>query len=118
MANKVLPQPALPQTSVGRPRGSPPAVISSSPCIPVGALGKARCDAFECDADFVMDYVVESVRLRNDFRAEIAVHFAELNLLFKNVRLIPMIHRNIVYTVFFLHSWRNGSDSFFGGVVL
>ena len=38
MASKVLPQPALPQTRVGRPRGSPPPVISSRPVIPVGAF--------------------------------------------------------------------------------
>ena len=35
-ASSVLPQPALPQTSVGRPRGRPPPVISSSPSMPVG----------------------------------------------------------------------------------
>src|SRR5271156_1853636 len=39
-ASSVLPQPAPPQTSVGRPRGSPPPVISSRPWIPVGHLGK------------------------------------------------------------------------------
>src|SRR6476659_11218858 len=42
IASKVLPQPALPQTSVGRPRGRPPPVISSSPSMPVGALGSER----------------------------------------------------------------------------
>jgi hypothetical protein len=36
-----LPHPALPQTSVGRPFGKPPKVISSSPCIPVGVLASA-----------------------------------------------------------------------------
>ena len=39
IASSVLPQPAPPQTSVGRPRGKPPPVISSSPWMPVGALG-------------------------------------------------------------------------------
>ena len=39
MASSVLPQPALPQTRVGRPLGKPPPVISSSPWMPVGALG-------------------------------------------------------------------------------
>ena len=39
IANSVLPQPAPPQTSVGRPRGSPPPVISSRPWIPDGAFG-------------------------------------------------------------------------------
>jgi hypothetical protein len=34
-----LPQPVGPQTSVGRPFGSPPPVISSSPWMPVGDLG-------------------------------------------------------------------------------
>src|SRR5689334_191082 len=42
MARSVLPQPAPPHTRVGRPRGSPPLVISSSPGIPVGAFGNAR----------------------------------------------------------------------------
>src|SRR3712207_2273871 len=40
MAKSVLPQPAPPQTSVGRPFGRPPWVISSKPPIPVGALGR------------------------------------------------------------------------------
>src|SRR5262245_7661238 len=42
MASRVLPQPALPQTSVGRPRGNPPPVISSSPWMPVAAFGSER----------------------------------------------------------------------------
>lgn len=42
MESKVLPHPALPHMSVGRPRGKPPPVISSSPWIPVGALGNSR----------------------------------------------------------------------------
>src|SRR5688572_15985422 len=46
MASKVLPQPALPQTSVGRPRGRPPPVISSSPSMPVVALGRERLFGF------------------------------------------------------------------------
>jgi hypothetical protein len=47
MASSVLPQPALPHTNVGRPRGNPPSVISSRPVIPVGVLGKqdAGCGA-------------------------------------------------------------------------
>jgi hypothetical protein len=40
MANRVLPQPAPPQTRVGRPWGNPPPVISSSPVIPVGHLDR------------------------------------------------------------------------------
>src|SRR6185503_3823801 len=36
MPRSVLPQPAPPQMSVGRPLGSPPAVISSRPWMPVG----------------------------------------------------------------------------------
>ena len=40
--SSVLPQPAPPQTSVGRPRGSPPPVISSSPWMPLLALGNAE----------------------------------------------------------------------------
>jgi len=36
-----LPHPAEPHTSDGRPRGSPPPVISSKPLIPVALLGRA-----------------------------------------------------------------------------
>src|SRR6185437_1342349 len=45
MANRVLPQPAEPQRSVGRPCGRPPRVTSSSPRMPVADLptvGKSR----------------------------------------------------------------------------
>ena len=42
MASIVLPHPAAPQTSVGRPAGSPPPVISSRPSMPVGAFEKGR----------------------------------------------------------------------------
>ena len=52
IAKSVLPQPALPQISVGRPRGSPPPVISSSPWMPTGALGSERVGVRF--ADFVM----------------------------------------------------------------
>src|SRR6185312_633012 len=38
--NMLLPQPAPPHTSVGRPFGNPPSVISSRPLIPVGDFGK------------------------------------------------------------------------------
>src|SRR3954449_7532791 len=38
-AKSVLPQPAAPHTSDGRPVGRPPKVIASKPVIPVGALG-------------------------------------------------------------------------------
>src|SRR4051812_38911613 len=38
-ANSVLPQPAAPHTSDGRPVGRPPKVIASKPVMPVGALG-------------------------------------------------------------------------------
>ena len=41
MPRRVLPQPALPQTRVGRPRGKPPPVISSRPAMPVGHFSKA-----------------------------------------------------------------------------
>jgi hypothetical protein len=40
----VLPHPAEPHTSVGRPRGSPPSVTWSKPVIPVGHLGSAPAD--------------------------------------------------------------------------
>src|SRR5882724_9773505 len=40
--NMLLPHPALPQTSVGRPFGKPPSVISSNPSMPVGDLGNNR----------------------------------------------------------------------------
>src|SRR6185295_8547985 len=39
IANRVLPQPALPHTSVGRPFGSPPPVLSSKQTIPVATFG-------------------------------------------------------------------------------
>src|SRR6478609_9471619 len=42
IARIVLPQPGPPQISVGRPFGSPPPVISSSPRMPVGDLGTSR----------------------------------------------------------------------------
>jgi hypothetical protein len=42
MAIRVLPQPAVPQTRVGRPRGRPPRVISSRPAMPVGAFSIPR----------------------------------------------------------------------------
>src|SRR5689334_9232137 len=38
MAKRVLPAPALPHTSVGRPAGSPPPVISSKPAMPVSSF--------------------------------------------------------------------------------
>ena len=38
MPSSVLPEPGPPQTSVGRPAGRPPWVISSRPAMPVGAL--------------------------------------------------------------------------------
>jgi hypothetical protein len=41
-----LPQPALPQTSVGLPCGSPPPVISSSPSMPVEHFFKPIMDGF------------------------------------------------------------------------
>src|SRR5579864_3517592 len=45
VANSVLPEPAPPQTRVGRPRGNPPLVISSSPGIPVGDFATVRSAA-------------------------------------------------------------------------
>ena len=41
IANSVLPHPAAPHTSDGRPAGKPPSVISSKPAMPVGAFGSA-----------------------------------------------------------------------------
>ena len=41
VARRVFPDPAAPQTKVGRPLGSPPPVISSSPVMPVAAFAKA-----------------------------------------------------------------------------
>src|ERR1051326_4464008 len=38
MAKSVLPAPALPQMSVGRPAGRPPPVISSKPGMPVSSF--------------------------------------------------------------------------------
>ena len=51
IASSVLPQPGPPHTSVGRPFGSPPPVISSRPSIPVGAFGSAR--AAVCGSIFI-----------------------------------------------------------------
>ncbi len=42
MARSVLPDPAAPQMSVGRPAGKPPFVISSSPCYSGTRFGQAR----------------------------------------------------------------------------
>jgi hypothetical protein len=44
IARKILPQPALPQPSVGRPFGNPLPLMSSSPQMPVGDFG-SRCGA-------------------------------------------------------------------------
>jgi hypothetical protein len=52
MENKVLPQPALPQISVGRPWGNPPLVISSKPAIPVRDFGKELRDTAGVFEDF------------------------------------------------------------------
>ena len=54
IASNVLPQPAPPQTSVGRPVGNPPPVISSSPRMPVGDFRKV----FGADNVFVFFIVV------------------------------------------------------------
>jgi hypothetical protein len=48
MPSMVFPQPGPPQTIVVRPRGNPPPLISSSPLIPVGALG----NEFAGDSEF------------------------------------------------------------------
>ena len=53
MARSVLPQPALPQISVGRPLGNPPPVISSSPWMPVGDLGSCVLDFAIMDFSFL-----------------------------------------------------------------
>ena len=47
MANSVLPQPAAPHSSVGRPVGRPPSVTSSRPLIPVGTFGSRVASGFE-----------------------------------------------------------------------
>src|SRR5664279_4294498 len=44
--NRVLPDPAPPVTSVARPRGRPPRVISSKPSIPVGAFTNPAAPEF------------------------------------------------------------------------
>ena len=61
IANKVLPQPVLPQTSVGRPFGSPPLVIVSKPSIPVSTfascllfLGTNFCTAVAVASDLAL----------------------------------------------------------------
>ena len=56
IASSVLPDPAPPQTSVGRLRGKPPSVISSRPLMPVGhfcTAGIARATRFLGIAKFL-----------------------------------------------------------------
>jgi hypothetical protein len=48
IASSVLPHPAGPHTSVGRPCGSPPPVTSSSPLMPVAALRRAASFGARC----------------------------------------------------------------------
>src|SRR6266478_7382521 len=61
MDKRVLPQPALPQMSVGRPLGKPPKVISSSPCIPVGVLGSDIPRYFPLFVAFIMGDTFEEL---------------------------------------------------------
>ena len=54
IASKVFPEPAPPHTSVARPSGRPPPVISSSPWISVGHLARPGATAAPSgDADFM-----------------------------------------------------------------
>src|ERR1700722_394684 len=62
VARRDLPQPAEPQTSVGRPAGRPPPVISSKPLMPVGTFFK-RLE----DTSRVGFFIVERF---NDFRTK------------------------------------------------
>jgi hypothetical protein len=61
MDKRVLPQPALPQTNVGRPFGKPPKVISSSPWIPVGVLGSDIARYFPLFIAFIMGDTFEEL---------------------------------------------------------
>src|SRR5438309_9190511 len=61
MEKRVLPQPALPQMSVGRPLGKPPKVISSSPCIPVGVLGSDTPRYFPLFVALIMGDIFEEL---------------------------------------------------------
>src|SRR5207245_8691418 len=69
MEKRVLPQPALPQMSVGRPFGKPPKVISSSPCIPVGVLGSDISRYFPLFVAFIMGDTFEEL-LRSFFTSD------------------------------------------------
>src|SRR5260221_3728583 len=61
-ASSVLPQPAPPQTSVGRPRGRPPPVISSRPWMPVGHCGKRMAGETDLEPLFFIAEIVSLVR--------------------------------------------------------
>src|SRR5882672_6636199 len=65
-ANRVLPQPAPPQTSVGRPRGNPPPVISSRPWMPVGHLGKRASGETEFGALFFIVDILSLARSKQN----------------------------------------------------
>src|SRR5215475_12691889 len=69
-ANSVLPQPAAPQMRVGRPAGRPPAVSSSSPSMPVGALGipPAVLPAADCVASVPCKGLPPNVLLFSNLR--------------------------------------------------
>lgn len=64
VAKSDLPHPAAPQTSVGRPWGKPPPVISSNPPIPVGTFFSTLDDRaafpFPCDIGLTLPNFAES----------------------------------------------------------
>src|SRR6188768_4124871 len=64
--NNVLPDPGPPDTSVGRPCGRPPLVMSSSPEIPVGAFWISErsnfCLAIETLSSFACDGLAHGLR--------------------------------------------------------
>src|SRR4051812_732568 len=60
VANSDLPQPAAPQTSVGRPAGTPPPVISSNPGIPVGAFSRRGLE-------MIVDFFAIFISTQKDF---------------------------------------------------
>jgi hypothetical protein len=65
-----MPQPAPPHTSVGRPRGNPPPVISSRPWMPVGHLGKQAAGAVAMEPlVFIQAHVYVNASKANNPRA-------------------------------------------------
>ena len=76
MPSSVLPEPGPPLTSVGRPAGSPPLVISSRPGMPVGLFRNAgRVEIGSVDVDVRAVSAMQCPRLNHKSRIDVAVRF-------------------------------------------